>query len=68
MTGKIKMALDVRTDRHVWSLHRAGCDTLKVIARGNEFNVTSWRTVREAVEFVNAPTRVCRCVNEGGAR
>jgi hypothetical protein len=62
-TGAIKMALDISTDQHVWSLHRAGCAKLKVIARGNAFNVTTWSSVREAVEAAGAPTRVCGCVD-----
>jgi len=64
-TGAIKMALDITTDQHVWSLHRAGCTKLTAIARSNAFNVTAWSSVREAVEAAGAPTRVCGCVDAG---
>jgi hypothetical protein len=66
-TGAIKMALDITTDPHVWSLHRTGCTKLTAIARGNAYNVTTWKNVREAVAAVNQPTRVCGCVDTAKA-
>jgi hypothetical protein len=64
-TGAIKMVLDTTHEQHVWSLHRAGCTKLEALAQGNSHNVTNWRSVRAAVDFVGVPTMVCRCVDAG---